>query len=245
MKKIIFVMNDHAEVGKTCTSAALNCYLKAQGVNAIYIAAIGNLDDPDAVNAASYDTVWNVIEDNDINLLFGWAEQHDVVLCDVESGNSAALIDLYEKEDLDVVLSEMNIDLTIVTPEVEEGECHEEILRLSDIFSDNADYIVPRIPLDEFRSSLEAWEDSDASNTMDYLGAAVLEMPRVTDAMQELLEDNGWTVCNAMEHIYNLPEEFTGSFVSWKKDFDRQMEEGVDYILPSASRRAFKIAVGQ
>lgn len=245
MKKLILVINDHAEVGKTSTSAALAGYLKTQGINSTYVGIVGNTGETDA-EVVNYDTTWNIIEDSKLKRLYSFFDDADAVVFDVETGNSAAFIDLYEKHDLDMELGEMDIDLTIVTPEVEEAACHEELIHLTDIFSDKADYIVARVPLDEFSSRLEAWEDSEVSNVMDYLGAAVVEIPRVTDYMQETLESHGLSIANATsESIDVLPDAVSEVMEDWKRDFNLHIEEAVDFLHAGYGRRGLKLAVGQ
>ncbi len=245
MKKLILVINDHAEVGKTSTSAALHGYLKAQGINSAYIGIIGGHDEIDA-DAVNYDATWNIIEDSKLKRLYGYFDTYDAVVFDVETGNSAAFVDLYEKHDLDMELGEMDIDLTIVAPEVEEGACHEELIHVTDIFSDKADYIVARVPLDEFSSSLEAWEDSEACNTMEYLGAVVIEVPRVTDAMQETLDAHGLNIaCATGEQLEDLPDAVAEVMEDWKREFSLQLEEASDYLHAGYGRRGLKLAVGE
>ena len=245
MKKLILVINDHAEVGKTSTSAALHGYMKAQGMNSAYIGIVGNHGEIDA-DDVNYDATWNVIEDNKLKRLYSFFDTYDAVVFDVETETSAAFVDLYEKHDLDVELGEMDIDLTIVTPEVEEAACHEELIHLTDIFSDNADYIMARVPLDEFSSRLEAWEDSEACDVMDYLGAVVIEMPRVTDSMQETLEAHGLSIpCAVSEQLEELPDSVAEAMESWRREFNLQIEEAADYLHAGYGRRGLKIAVGE
>ena len=245
MKKLILVINDHAEVGKTSTSAALHGYLKAQGINTAYIGIVGNNGDIDA-DEVNYDATWNVIEDNKLKRLYSFFDNYDAVVFDVETECSAAFVDLYEKHDLDVELGEMDIDLTVVTPEVEEAACHEELIHLADIFSDKADYIVARVPLDEFSSSLEAWEDSEACNVMDYLGAVVIEVPRVTDAMQETLEAHGLNIPSAVvDSIDEMPDDVAEMMEDWRREFNLQIEEATDYLHAGYGRRGLKLAVGE
>tara|TARA_R110002096_G_scaffold114770_10_gene248844 strand:- start:15690 stop:16424 length:735 start_codon:yes stop_codon:yes gene_type:complete len=244
MKKLILVINDHAEVGKTSTSSALAGYLKSQGIKSTYVGIVGNSGESGA-DEANYDATWNIIEDSKLKRLYGFFEGVDAVVFDVETGNSAAFVDLYEKHDLDMELGEMDIDLTIVTPEVEEAACHEELIHLTDIFSDKADYIVARVPLDEFSSRLEAWEDSEASDVMDYLGAAVVEIPRVTDDMQETLDSHGLSIANAISgSIDVLPDTVAEVMEAWKRDFNLHIEEAVDFLHAGYGRRGLKLAAG-
>ncbi len=245
MKKLILVINDHAEVGKTSTSAALHGYLQAQGISSTYVGLVGDLD-ASGSSEVNYDSTWNIIENSKIKQLYRYTDQYDAVVCDVETGNSAAFVDLYEKHDLDVELSEMDIDLTIVTPEVEEAACHEELVYLTDIFSDKADYIVARVPLDEFSSRLEAWEDSEACNVMDYLGAAVVEIPRVTDAMQEIIEAHGLSLASAIgSQASELPEAVAETLEGWHREFNLHIGEAADYLHAGYGRRGLKLAVGE
>lgn len=246
MKKLIFVINDHAKVGKSSLSAALHGYLKDQSFNSHFVGIVGNeeLD----TTGANYDATWNIIDDNNIDTLFRWLDKYDAVICDVETGDSAALFDLYESEDLDVVLGELDVELTVVTPDVEEAECHQELLEIAEFFSDNADYIVARIPLDEFSSSLEAWEDSEACKVMDYMGAYVIEIPRLTDPVHDLLEQYGIALPEALSmDLDDMEEDLAKAIRKWTSKFEHEIAEGADFLHPESptGRRGFKIAVGE
>lgn len=246
MKKLIFVINDHAKVGKSSFSAALNTYLKDQGFNSHFIGVVSN--EELANQGANYDRTWNIVEDNNVNTLFKWLDKYDAVVCDVETGDSAALCDLYESEDLDVVLGELDVELTVVTPEVEEAECHQELLEIAELFSDNADYVVARIPLDEFSSSLESWEDSQAAKVMDYMGAVVIEVPRITDPVHDLLYQDEISLAQALStDLDDLSEELATALTRWHNKFEHEVAEAADYLHPEdmGRKRGLKIAVGQ
>jgi len=246
MKKLIFVINDHAKVGKSSLSAALHGYLKDQNFKSHFVGIVGNeeLD----TTGANYDETWNIIDDNNIDTMFGWLEKYEAVVCDVETGDSAALFDLYESEDLDVVLGELDVELTIVTPDVEEAECHQELLEIADFFSDNADYIVARIPLDEFSSSLEAWEDSEACKVMDYMGAYVIEIPRLTDPVHDMLDHYEIAFPEALSMDQDdMEEELANAINKWSLKFEHEIAESADFLHPETpgGRKGFKIAVGE
>ncbi len=242
MKKILFVINDYAEVGKTTFSAALTTFLRDQGHQCGYLAIVGEDSSSESLNGY-YDGVWDVVEQNDSQHLFDWSERFDVLVCDVQSGNSGGLFDLFESSDIFLDLGDIDTEVTVITPDVEEEDCHQEIADIAEHFSDHVYYIVPRIPIDEFRSSLQAWEDSEACQVMDYLGAEVIEVPRLTDAMQELIESLELTTVDAMILSEDeLPVEAVPTMKRWRRDFERQLEECLEYLLPAQSARGQRLS---
>ncbi|MEM0969250.1 MAG: hypothetical protein AAGJ31_07880 [Verrucomicrobiota bacterium] len=242
MKKLILVINDHEEVGKTSFSAALVHFLRSHETDVTYLSIIGEEDHDSKVGEPSYDGTWNIIQDNKVDHLFDWCEKGDALVCDVQSGYADAVMEMYESEDLDIVLREEGLELTVVTPQVDEAICNEEIGQIADRMADHAYYVVPRIPVDEFGSYLESWEDSEASTALDYLGAVVLEVPRVTDFMQEVIEGNELSLVEALGlSSKELPEEVDSVMTGWRRDFDHQMEEAFDFLIPHVRQR-MKIA---
>ncbi|MFT5471609.1 MAG: hypothetical protein ACI8UO_006744 [Verrucomicrobiales bacterium] len=244
MKKLIFVLNDHAEVGKTSVAAALRGYLRDQEGFDTHLVSIVVGDDPDRDAAPRiHDEIKDLAGVKKADWLYKMVAKHDVTICDVESGNASVLVDLYHRNDLELELSDHDIDLTIVTPEVEEAECHEEMCNISSALSGHADYIVARIPHDQFNSPLEAWEESDAFDELAYLGAIVVEFPRLTDKIQDRLEEAELEIPEAMAaDLEALPEEISIMIADWRRRFRVEIEHAADYLYPARSRRGLPMA---
>jgi hypothetical protein len=243
MKKLIFVMNDHAEVGKTCFSSALVRAIRAQDISTGYLSIVGE-EDSASSSSPKYNGTWNIIDDNDVNVLFKWCKKFDALVCDVQSGYADAVMELYTAEDLDLVLGDRDIELVIAAPQIDEAACNEEIAIIAEQLNDNAYYVIPRIPKDEFGSYLQSWEDSDAAMALDYLGAQILEVPRLTDTMQQALTNQGLQIITAIDrNPDSLPGEIGTMMKDWHRAFERQLEESLDFLLPETrSRHGFKRA---
>lgn len=244
MKKLILVINDHAEVGKTSVAAAVRGYLRDHEGFDTHLVNIVVGDDPDRAAAPRiHDEIWDIAGVRKATKLLKMAEKHEVVILDVDSGNANELVEIYHRNDLDLELSDLDIDLTIIAPEIEEGECHEELCNLSSAFSGHADYIVARVPHDEFNSALEAWEESDAYEEMAYLGAIVVEVPRLTDSIQDRLEEAEIEIPEALAaDLEQLPEEISKMIADWRRRFRIEIEDAADYLHPARSRRGLHLA---
>ncbi len=229
-------MNDHAEVGKTSFASALITHLREQEFRSAFIAVVGDEDERN--RDAAYTGTWNLLSDHNIKRLIGWTKKNDVVVCDVQTGYAEALMELHEKVDLDLELGELDIELTIIIPQVDEADCNEAILEIAQTIGDKAYYVVARIPVDEFSTSLEAWEDSRASRAMDSLGAIVLEVPRVTDPIAKQIDAEGMSLVAAMGMS---PDDFRGelrqSMRQWWRALERELEEASDFLYPEIETR--------
>jgi hypothetical protein len=236
MKRILFVMNDHEEVGKTSFATALTTHLRDQGLKTALISVVGDDDERD--RNAKYNGTWNILDENNIKRLLNWTKKNDVVICDVQTGYAEPLLELHESIDMDLELGELDIELTIVAPQVDEADCNECILEIAQTIGDKAYYVIPRIPKDEFASSLESWEDSKACRAVDSLGAVTIEVPRITDAIAKLLESADLSVVEAMgTSPDDLPGDLGRYMRRWWREFDRQMEEAADYLIPEVVTR--------
>jgi hypothetical protein len=227
-------MNDHAEVGKTSFSTALATHLRSQGLRTAFVA----VGDEDRDRSVKYTSVWNILDDATPKKLFTWAKKHDVIVCDVQTGYADAVLEMHEAYDLDLELGDQDIELTVITPQVDEADCNDAIREIARTLGDKAYYVVPRIPVDEFGSSLEAWEDSRACRAMDSLGAEVLEIPRITDPVRKMLEEAGLTLLDAMATDPDtLSGELRAAMRHWWRAFERQIEDAADYLVPEVVTR--------
>ena len=240
MKRILFVMNDHEEVGKTSFATALTTHLRGQGHRTALVAVVGDDDERD--RNAKYNGTWNILDEVNIKRLINWTKKNDVVVCDVQTGFAEALMELHEEIDMDLELGELDIELTVVAPQVDESDCNESILEICQTLGDKVYYVVPRIPKDEFASSLESWESSRACRAVDALGAVTVEVPRITDAIRQLLENEEISLVKAMgTPADELPGDLARYMRRWWREFDRQMEDASDYIEPEVvTRHGFK-----
>lgn len=236
MKRILFVMNDHEEVGKTSFATALSTHLRRQGHRTSLVAVVGDDDARD--RNVRYNGTWNILDENNIKRLLGWTRKNDVIVCDVQTGYAEAIMELHEAIDMDLELGELDIEVTIVAPQVDEADCNDCILEICRTLGDKAYYVIPRIPKDEFASSLESWDDSRACRAVDSLGAVMVEVPRITDAGRRLLENEGMTLIAALAvEPEELPGELGRYMRRWWREFDRQMEEASDYVEPEVVTR--------
>ncbi len=236
MKRILFVMNDHQEVGKTSFATALSTHLRRQGHRTALVAVVGDNDDRD--RNAKYNGTWNILDENNIKRLLGWTKKNDVIVCDVQTGYAEALMELHESIDMDLELGELDIEVTIVAPQVDEADCNECILEICRTLGDKAYYVIPRIPKDEFASSLESWDDSRACRAVDSLGAVMMEVPRITDAARQLLESEDISLVEALAvEPEELPGDLGRYMRRWWREFDRQIEEAADYLEPEVVTR--------
>lgn len=236
MKRILFVMNDHEEVGKTSFATALTAHLRRQGHRTALVAVLG--DDEDRDRNAKYNGTWNILDENNIKRLLNWTKKNDVIVCDVQTGYAEALMELHESIDMDLELGELDIEVTVVAPQVDEADCNECIWEISRTLGDKVYYVIPRIPKDEFASSLESWDDSRACRAVDALGAVEVEVPRITDAIRKLMECEDLSI---VELMAAEPDELAGDLGRymrrWWREFDRQIEEATDYIEPEVVTR--------
>ncbi len=228
MKKLIVVVNDLERSGKSTLARVLSHHLQAEEVKHLLVTS----DEMDMTDAFPGE-FWDLEDQFDVSQVISAIDRHDAVVLDVHSGAARNWGDLFESEDLENLLAEIDAEMTLVIPDTRTERCNEEICDLAEIFSDQADYLIVHLPGDK-RTEIK-WKGSPAEKAIRYLGASEVEMPGLPDSLHTALENAGVTLPEALNNPSLLPRFAEVQVMQWIERVSSCLAGGNEQLLPDAS----------
>ena len=143
MKKLIVVVNDLERSGKSAVARTLSHHLASQEVKHLLVTS-NELDMTDSFPGE----FWDLEDQFDLSQLISAIDKNSAVILDVHSGGARNWGEFFEAEDLENLLAEIDAEMTLVIPDTRSERCNEEICDLTEIFADQADYVIARLPGD-------------------------------------------------------------------------------------------------
>src|SRR5690606_16033939 len=134
--------------------------------------------------------------------LIGAIDSYSAVILDVHSGGARNWGEILEAEDLENLLAELDAEMTLVIPDTRSERCNEEICDLTEIFADQADYVIAHLPGDD-RNQVK-WKGSLASKAIRYLGANTVNIPDLSDDLRTALDNAGVDFTEALNNPSGL-----------------------------------------
>lgn len=228
MKKLIVVINDLESSGKTVLARSLSHFFTEREIRHKLIAT----DEKDIDNNPDC-FYWDLDDELDISTLIHDLDKHEIVILDVFSGAARNWAEFCEVEDLDTLLAEMDVEMTIVIPEHPAERCHEEIIDLIEVISDRADYVIAHCPLQPKGSAEEPWgKRNPAFKAATSLGAMEVTVPPISEDFQTALESAGLDLAAALIDPQDLPRFVEVPVSLWLEEMDSAFEAAQPYLLP-------------
>ena len=227
MKKLLVVLNDLEGSGKSTVARTLSHYLKENDVPHKLIIS----DEGDA-EAGLEGEFWDIEDEIEMSHLIRVLDRHEVVIVDVASGAARNWGDFCESEELENVLAEMDVEMTLIIPEHLSERCHEEIIDLAEIFSDQADYVIAHLPLEARGSREEKWKGGAAAKAMNYLGALEISVPAINADLATALESSEKSLPEALCDMESLPRFLEVQVSEWQEQAVLACERAGDYLIP-------------
>lgn len=227
MKKLLVVLNDLEGSGKSTLAFTLSHFLKENEISHSLI--LGDESDIEAGLGSEY---WDIEDEIEMSQLIRALDRSDAVVVDVASGAARNWGEFCESEELDNVLSEMDVEMTLIIPEHLSERCHEEIVDLAEIFSDQADYVIAHLPLEARGSKEEKWKGGYAAKAVNYLGALEISLPGISADLATALESAGQTLPQALGNMENLPRFLEVQVSEWREQAALACQRAGDYLIP-------------
>ncbi|MCB1235980.1 MAG: hypothetical protein KDM91_13000 [Verrucomicrobiae bacterium] len=230
MKKLIVILNDLEASGKSTVSRAISTYLSDHEIRHQLVTS----DERD-VDEHFEGEFWDMDEEIELSQIIRALDKNQAVVIDVASGLARNWADFCEAEELDTLLAEMDVEMTLVIPEHPSERCNEEIVDLVDLFSDQADYVIAHLPLEPKGSVPNKWKGSYAAKATNYLGAVCLNLPAIGDDLATALESSGLDLCGAIDQMENLPRFAEVQLTQWIEACTETLQRAEDYLIPETS----------
>lgn len=227
MKKLLVVANDLEGSGKSTLSLTLSHFLNEKDIRHSLI-----ISDERDVEAGREEEFWDIEDEIDMGQMIQALDSSDALVVEVASGAARAWADFCESRELENLLSELDVEMTLIVPEHLSERCHEEIIDLAEIFSDQADYVIAHLPIEARGSAEEKWKGGAAAKAMNYLGALEISVPAVSSDLATALESAGKTLPEALASTEDLPRFLEVQITEWREQAALACERACDYLLP-------------
>ncbi len=227
MKKLIVVVNDLERSGKSALARTLSHYLKSQEVEHLLVTS-NEMDMTDSFPGE----FWDLEDQFDVSQLIGAIDSYSAVILDVHSGGARNWGEILEAEDLENLLAELDAEMTLVIPDTRSERCNEEICDLTEIFADQADYVIAHLPGDA-RNQVK-WKGSLANKAIRYLGANTVNIPDLSDDLRTALDNAGVDFTEALNNPSGLPRFAEVQLSQWIERASSSLAGGAEYLLPDA-----------
>ena len=140
MKKLIVVVNDLERSGKSALTRAISHHLKELDLRHLLVTS--NEMDMTEIFEGEF---WDLEDQFDVSQLISAIDRHEAVIVDVHSGAARNWGEFCEQEELESLLAELDAEMTLIIPNTQSERCNEEITDLTEIFADQADYIIAHL----------------------------------------------------------------------------------------------------
>ncbi|HRQ88957.1 MAG TPA: hypothetical protein PLA50_09180 [Bacteroidia bacterium] len=228
MKKLIVVVNDLERSGKSVLARALSHHLGSEDIKHLLVTS-NEMDMTDSFPGE----FWDLEDQFDVSQLIAAVDRYEAVVLDVHTGAARNWGDLFEAEDLENVLAEIDAEMTLLIPDTRSERCNEEILDLTEIFSDQADYVIAHLPGDA-RNEVK-WKGSPAEKAIRYLGACEVAMPGISDELKTALDNAGLDFPEALNQPSLLPRFAEVQVTQWLERAAGCLAVGNEHLVPDAS----------
>ena len=228
MTQVIVVVNDLERSGKSALARTLSHHLKAQEIKHLLVTS-NEMDMTDSFPGE----FWDLEDQFDVSQLIGAIDKHSAIILDVHTGGARNWGDFFEAEDLENLLAELDAEMTLVIPDTRSERCNEEICDLTEIFADQADYVVVHLPGDP-RNEVK-WKGSLADKAIRYLGAGTVEIPGISDDLRTVLDNAGMEFTEALNNPSELPRFAEVQLSQWLERASATLSGGNEYLIPDSA----------
>lgn len=228
MKKLVLILNDLPEVGKTSFSRVFEQFMARKKIDYLPVST--------TESTLGHPTYWNLEDELEVGHLISFLDQTAVTVIDVATGDGATLVEFFNEEDVFELLIEMEAELTVVIPAPNHESISDEVVAIGEAFADNADYLIVREPVEFDEADDSSWVGSYGEKVMDYMGAQVVEAPAMDVTMlAEIEEGNGMTLADSLADRSGLPRYLRDALHTWELEYSECLAGARELFIPEES----------
>ncbi|MEM9281162.1 MAG: hypothetical protein AAGA96_05000 [Verrucomicrobiota bacterium] len=225
MKKLIVVVNDLERSGKSSLARAISHHLTELDLRHLLVTS-NEMDMTESFEGE----FWDLEDHFDVSQLISAIDRHEAVVVDVHSGAARNWGEFCADEELENLLAELDAEMTMVMPYNQSERSNEELVDLTEIFADQADYVVAHLPGDE-RTEVK-WKGSLAEKALRYLGAAQVEVSALSDDLITAMENTETEFATALNNPSGLPRFAEVQVNQWLESMSDSLTTAQDYLVP-------------
>ncbi|MBE7497544.1 MAG: hypothetical protein HS117_21575 [Verrucomicrobiaceae bacterium] len=227
MKKLILIQNDYPGTGKSTLSLCLQRYLNEYGVEhrLLHLAEEGATPTPGATPLEA--------DSLTPRQFLASVDSAPITIVEVASGLGEYFNQFYQSSELDTILYEAGVAVTVVLPVTADRESFDSVTQAAEVYSDNAEYLIAHLVTSSYDEDDKIWDTSYAARVMDMFEAVELHIPEITFHLELSLAhldlDGALQAPNAEEL---LGKEYT----KWNRRVMGQVDSARLYLFGDAFR---------
>lgn len=224
MKKVILIQNDYSGAGKTTLSRFITRYLNH---NRTHFQAIMLSEDESDADGSH---VW--IDPTSLTLreFVSHLDMAPITILETASGMGEVFCKFYQANELQDLLHELGVQMTVVVPVTAEPDSHEAVILAAETFSDNVQYLIAHTITSAYEDDEQVWDRSYAARIMDMFDAVELHIPEVGIAIEQSLRAKHTDLGSALLEADPVAI-FGKDFDKWYRRVDGQIESARTYLF--------------
>jgi hypothetical protein len=172
MRKLVLLLNDHPNVGKSTLARCFSLYLSQQD-RAHHLKSLGQGGrDPQEIDPSHLS----------LRHLRQWLEQRPILIIDVASGWGRFFGRFFRLHQVRRMLEETATSLSVVLPVTNAEDSFDSVIEATDLFGEDAEYLVAIRTEAGSEDQQHAWASSYASRVMNLFDAQEINVPQAQAA---------------------------------------------------------------
>lgn len=226
MKRLLLIQNDAAGTGKSTLTRCLERYLRHHGADHQVLSLVSEKD------PLSDDLT---IEADDLSgaLFLHHLDQSNISIIEIETGLGDFFASFYQHNELENLLSEVGIQLSVVLPVTSEPDTFDSVIRAAEVYSDSAEYTIAHLVTGSYDDDDSAWDRSYAARVMDMFEAVELYIPEIGFQLEMELRAHHMELPEALGEP-DAPEILGRDFSQWLTRSHSQVDGARQYLFGDA-----------
>jgi hypothetical protein len=227
MKKLIIIQNDYPGTGKSTLALCFHRYLEQYGV----AHQILSLTEEDAISETGAKTL-------DASSLtprefLANVDAAPLTIMDVATGLGEFFNKFYQGSGMEQILHEAGVAVSVVLPVTADRESFDSVIDASEVFSDNAEYLIAHLVTSCYDEDDKVWDTSYAARVMDMFEAVELHIPEITFHF-ELSSEHMSLDCALQQG--DSEERLGKEYAKWHRRVMGQVDSARQYLFGDAFR---------
>jgi len=136
----------------------------------------------------------------------------------------------YQNQQLDLLLSEPAISLSVVLPVTIESDSFDSVIEAAKVYSDNAEYLIARLITSSYEDANKIWDKSYEARVMDMFEAVELHIPEIGFQIEMDLHAQHKDLAEAILDS-NAASSFGKDFTKWHNRVMAQVNSARQYLF--------------
>jgi hypothetical protein len=152
---------------------------------------------------------------------------------EIETGLADYFATFYQHNELENVLAEVGVQLSVVLPVTSEPDTFESVIRAAEVYSDTAEYTIAHLVTGSYDDDDSTWDRSYAARVMDMFEAVELYIPEIGFQLEMDLRAHHIELPDALAEP-DAGELFGRDFTQWLSRSNSQVDGARQYLFGDA-----------